>query len=186
MEEQAANSIGAGGILDGGNSDYSDSGSGRTGKRNRKEKGILELAILTDEDSNPAEKEDKKPKKKKKSSKGIGDISDNFKLMLLAVFGMIGERNPVWQVHESEIELITQPAARIFNRYVSDKTEEYSDIAMLLFGLIILTAPRIILSASAKKEVSANVHQKTTNDRSNGASAPKFADTIPGDGSFTF
>ena len=144
------------------------------------------MAILTDEDSNPAEKEDKKPKKKKKSGKDIGDISDNFKLMLLAVFGMIGERNPVRQVHESEIELITQPAARIFNRYVSDKTEEYSDIAMLLFGLIILTAPRIILSASAKKEVSANVHQKTTNDRSNGASAPKFADTIPGDGSFTF
>ena len=173
-------------ILDGGSFYNSHSGSGGTGKRSRKEKGILELAILTEEDNSPAGKEEKKTKKKKKSSKDIGDISDNFKLMLLAVFGMVGERNPIWQVHESEIDLIAQPAARIFNRYVSDKTEEYSDIAMLLFGVIILTAPRIILSASAKKEVSANVHQKTTNDRSNGASAPKFADTIPGDGSFTF
>lgn len=186
MEAQGTTNTGAGsrGIPDGGNFGNPDSGSGGTGKRSRKEKDPVELAILTADELGGKEPEEKKPKKKRKSGKEIGDVADNFKLMLTAIFGMVGERNPIWQVHETEIDLITQPASRIFNRYVSDKTEEYSDIAMLLFGIIILTAPRIILSANMRKEGTTVNEQKRPVQPGNAGFTPKFADSIPGDGHF--
>lgn len=143
----------------------------------------MELAILdfADFEPNPgSEVEAKKPKKSKREKK-LTTVADNFKLMLMGIFSLVGERNSVWQVHESELDLIVEPGARIFNRYISDKTEEYSDIAIFITGILILTLPRIILTIEQKKEGVMQAGKEKTIQQNNVTYNAKFADAIPGD-----
>jgi len=170
---------GAGAGASPGSSPSTGAGAGAgTGAGKTKEEKPLELAFLTEKD-----KEEKVKKKKKKEP--VISVTENFKSLLTGVFTITGNINPVWSVQESEIDLVVEPASRLFERYISEKAEETSDIVALVVALSILLVPRIILSISSKKEKGeVKYEQKREVQSSNSGSLPKFANSISGAGDF--
>lgn len=164
---------GAFGSSDGRGGDPVTGGGGRRNKRNTDEKPF-ELAILEEVDK----KETSKKRKKKKEASPV--IEENFKHLLIGIFTITGNINPIWQVQESEIELVVAPATRIFERYVTAKAEETSDIISLVIALTILLVPRVILTVTAKKEGVKEVDKKGEVRAGNQGSLPKFADAFAG------
>ncbi|HSW57594.1 MAG TPA: hypothetical protein VLH15_04280 [Dehalococcoidales bacterium] len=83
-------------------------------------------------------------------------------------------------VHESEIDMVVEPASRLFEKYVAAKAEDASDIIALAVGISILTIPRVVIMLSQKKG-SVPYEQKREAEKPAGGDVQKFAGIIPGD-----
>jgi len=153
-----------------------DSVAGSRNKASRKtEKEPFKLAILDQDEQG------KEPaKKKKKRKEATPAVQETFKSLLTGIFTIVGNINPVWMVQESEVDLVVEPATRIFERYVADKAEETSDIISLVVALSILMVPRIVLSVSLKKEGSEKNDKKGEIRPGSSEPLPKFADAYQG------
>lgn len=143
------------------------------GKPSRKQKDVLELAFLKPEEA----KEDKSKKKRKKETPAI---ADNFKALLTGVFAIAGSRNPIWIVQESELDMVVEPAGRIFERYVSEKSDEISDIFLLVTALSIMLIPRAVLTITASKKGGIAPEPERKVSPGNPSTFPSFAGTISG------
>lgn len=155
-------------------------GAGAAEGRRKTEEKPFELAFL-----NPSDKEDSS-KKKKKKEKSPG-VQENFKHLLTGIFTITANINPIWAVQESEIDLVVEPASRLFERYIAEKAEETSDIVSLVVALSILLVPRIVMTLAVKKEEKGEVRseQKREVPSGNSSTLPKFAGAYQGSGNFT-
>ena len=145
------------------------------GKPSRKQKDVdvLELAFLKPEEA----KEDKSKKKRKKETPAI---SDNFKALLTGVFAIAGSRNPIWIVQESELDMVVEPAGRIFERYISEKSDEISDIFLLVTALSIMLIPRVVLTITTSKKGGIAPEPERKVSPGNPSTFPSFAGAISG------
>ena len=121
----------------------SSGGSRKRGRQSSSEAELLELAVLNDD-------EIQKTTKKKYKKKSVSE--DNIKSLLGGIFTIIGTKSPIWIVQDSELDMIAQPAGRLFDKYISEKSEDASDIIALSVAIIIMIIPRLILSIALRKE----------------------------------
>ena len=121
----------------------SSGGNRKRGRQSSSEAELLELAILTDD-------EIQKTTKKKSKKKSVSE--DNIKSLLGGIFTIIGTKSSIWIVQDSELDMIAQPAGRLFDKYISEKSEDASDIIALSVAIIIMIIPRLILSIALRKE----------------------------------
>ena len=171
--EGAGAGAGTGGIPGGSLGDTPPGAAPPDGKPARKQKDVLELAFLKPEEA----KEDKSKKKRKKETPAI---ADNFKALLTGVFAIAGSRNPIWIVQESELDMVVEPAGRIFERYVSEKSDEISDIFLLVTALSIMLIPRVVLTITASKKGGITPEPERKIPASNPGTFPSFAGAISG------
>ena len=129
--------------ITGRNSGGNSGGNRKRGRQSSSEAELLELAILTDD-------EVQKTTKKKSKKKSVSE--DNIKSLLGGIFTIIGTKSPIWIVQDSELDMIAQPAGRLFDKYISEKSEDASDIIALSVAIIIMIIPRLILSIALRKE----------------------------------
>ena len=171
--EGAGAGAGTGGIPGGSLGDTPPGAAPPDGKPARKQKDVLELAFLKPEEA----KEDKSKKKRKKETPAI---SDNFKALLTGVFAIAGSRNPIWIVQESELDMVVEPAGRIFERYISEKSDEISDIFLLVTALSIMLIPRVVLTITTSKKGGIAPEPERKVSPGNPSTFPSFAGAISG------
>lgn len=115
--------------------------------------GVPGLALI--EDVKPEEKPKKKPRKKRQSrqDKAAEECLPAVTGLLGAVFTVAGNKNPIWQVTDSELEMLSEPTAKILGRLeLAGGTNEYADYIALFIALAAVCGPRIALTLEAKKK----------------------------------
>jgi len=102
------------------------------------------------------DKQAKKPAAKKGKAKrgNPNEIQPMISGLLAGIFAVLENKDPTWKVSDAEVNLISEPAARIVARMEMIGDNENVDYLVLLVGLITVCAPRLV--QIQKKRRSAN------------------------------
>jgi len=97
-----------------------------------------------------SEEEIPKPKKQRQSKKKILETKENLQQIFSIVSVFAGV---IWQIDESEAEMIAKPLDSILSRYnLLEKTEKYGDGISLILATTAVFLPRVIFTINAKRE----------------------------------
>ncbi len=103
-----------------------------------------EIAIPVSEEEIP------KPKKQRQSKKKILETKENLQQIFSIVSVFAGA---IWQIDESEAEMIARPLDSILSRYnLLERTEKYGDGISLILATTAVFLPRVIFTINAKRE----------------------------------
>jgi len=88
--------------------------------------------------------------------------------MIAAVSGIVSSIPgcAIWQLHETEIDMVTPPAISILKRQGLDKkASKYGDYIMLAGAVTFIVAPRLIILSKQKGGKNANKNVGSTSGR---------------------
>ncbi len=108
-----------------------------------------------------------KPKRPRRTKKD-DDLNDQLKTMIAAVSGIVSSIPgcAIWQLHETEIDMVTPPAISILKRQGLDKkASKYGDYIMLAGAVTFIVAPRLIILSKQKGGKNANKNVGSTSGR---------------------
>jgi len=123
----------------------------------------------------PAKEE--KPKRQRRTKKD-DDLNDQLKTMIAAVSGIVSSIPgcAIWQLHETEIDMVTPPAVSILKRQGLDKkASKYGDYIMLAGAVTFIVAPRLIILSKQKGGKNANKNAGSTSGRKPENTGPPVA-----------